>query len=150
MHASKALLFLDIQMFDQILETSDPKLAKQLGRLVKHFDDDVWSATARDIVTRGCCLKFYQNKDLQQQIEADGTNRTFVECAPRDKRWGVGLGIKNPKCLKPDQWEGHNWLGDCLKRTLENLHAGTEPTLLECFGSSDNPKVEKDLHHQDG
>ena len=62
MHANKALLFNDIQMFDQILATSDPKLAKQLGRLVKHFDDNIWSASARDIVTRGCCLKFWSRQ----------------------------------------------------------------------------------------
>ena len=51
MHASKALLFLDIPMFDQILSVSNPKTAKQLGRLVEQFDDEVWTAKARDIVT---------------------------------------------------------------------------------------------------
>ena len=58
MHASKALLFLDIPMFDQIMSVSNPKIAKQLGRLVEQFDDEVWTATARDIVSRGCFLKF--------------------------------------------------------------------------------------------
>ena len=141
MHANKALLFNDIQTFDQILATSDPKLAKQLGRLVKHFDDNIWSASARDIVTRGCCLKFGQDKELQQQILADGTNRTFVECAPKDKRWGVGLGIKNSKCLKPNQWQGQNWLGECLNRTWKYLDEETEPRLLEYSGYSNDPKI---------
>ena len=127
MHAMKALLFLDIPRLDKILSTSNPKLTKQLGRLVEHFDDDVWTATARDIVTRGCFLKFSQNEKLCQQLQADGTSRQFVECAPRDQRWGIGLGIKNPKCLKPSQWQGQNWLGRCLDKVWKHLADGTEP-----------------------
>ena len=52
MHASKALLFLDIPMFDQIMSVSNPKIAKQLGRLVEQFDNEVWTATTRDIVSK--------------------------------------------------------------------------------------------------
>lgn len=145
MHASKALLFLDIPMFDQILSVSNPKVAKQLGRLVEQFDDEVWTATARDIVTRGCFLKFDQNKLLQQQMKVDGAGRIFVECAPRDQRWGIGLGIKNLKRLKPSHWQGQNWLGKCLDNTLKHLNHGTEPKLLKYFGSDSIPKVEKNL-----
>ena len=149
MHANKALLFLDIPKFDQVMSTSNPKLCKILGRLVKEFDDKLWTVVARDIVTRGLYLKFSQNFDLWQQLAADGTRRQFVECSPRDQRWGVGLGIKNPKCLKPNQWKGQNWLGECLNRTWQCLDAGIEPKLLEYFGSNNNPKEEKNLYHQD-
>ena len=149
MHACKALLFLDIPKFDQVMSTSNPKLCKILGRLVKEFDDKLWTVVARDIVTRGLYLKFSQNFDLWQQLAADGTRRQFVECSPRDQRWGVGLGIKNPKCLKPNQWKGQNWLGECLNRTWQYLDAGIEPKLLEYFGSNNNPKEEKNLYHQD-
>ena len=127
MHAFKALLFFDIPIFDKILSTSDPKTAKQLGRLVQKFDDKVWTAIVRDIVTRGCFLKFNQNEKLQQQLLADGTRRQFVECAPRDQRWGIGLGIKNPKCLKPNYWQGQNWLGRCLDKVWKHLADGTKP-----------------------
>ena len=86
MHACKAILFQDFSVLDQILFSTDPKVTKQLGRRVANFDDEVWSATARDIVTRGCCLKFGQNEELRQQMESDGNGRQFVECAPRDRR----------------------------------------------------------------
>ena len=86
MHACKAFLFQDISVLDQILFSTDPKVTKQLGRQVANFDDAVWSATAMDIVTRGCCLKFGQNEDLREQLAADGGGRQFVECAPRDRR----------------------------------------------------------------
>ena len=141
MHASKALLFLDIPMFDQIMSVSNPKIEKQLGRLVEQFDDEVWTATARDIVSRGCFLKFDQNKKLQQQKEVDGAGRMFVECALRDQRWGIGLGIKNPKKFKFIHWLGQKWLGKYLDNALTYLFQGAEPKLLECFGSSCIPKA---------
>ena len=127
MHAFKALLFFDIPIFDKILSTSDPKITKQLGRLGKQFDDKVWTAIARDIVTRGCFLKFGQNEKLQQQLQADGKSRQFVECAPMDQRWGIGLGIKDPRCLKPINWQGQNWLGRCLDQVWKHLADGTVP-----------------------
>ena len=85
MHASKALLFKDTETLDMILTATDPMDSKKLGREVAGFEDDVWCSVARDIVTRGCWLKFSQNKDLWAQMETT-ENRTFVECAPRDKR----------------------------------------------------------------
>ena len=85
MHACKALLFKDNERLDQILAATDPLETKNLGRQVAGFEDEVWCSLARDIVTRGCWLKFSQNKDLWEQMETTG-NRTFVECAPRDRR----------------------------------------------------------------
>lgn len=133
MHAYKALIFKDISTLDQILLSSDPKLIKELGRKVANFDDNVWDANARDIVTRGCCLKFYQNPKMWQQMKVAGKDRQFVECAPKDKRWGIGLSLKNPKCLDPSQWQGENWLGQCLDKTWNYLEEGTIPELLIKF-----------------
>ena len=99
MHACKAMLFLDYPVLDRILSTSDPKEAKELGRQVANFDDKVWTATARDIVTRGCVLKFGQNEELRQLMEDDGTDRQFVECAPRDRRF-VRFYLVFSKCAK--------------------------------------------------
>ena len=85
MHACKALLFKDNETLDQILAATDPLDTKNLGRQVAGFEDEVWCSLARDIVTRGCWLKFSQNRDLWDQMETT-ENRTFVECAPRDRR----------------------------------------------------------------
>ena len=52
MHACKAMLFKDYEVLDNILDTADPLTTKRLGRQVSNFDDDVWKAAARDIVTR--------------------------------------------------------------------------------------------------
>ena len=85
MHACKAMLFKDVETLDEILSASDPMDAKKLGRKVSGFEDRVWSSVARDIVTRGCYLKFKQNQQLWDEMKNTGT-RTFVECAPRDIR----------------------------------------------------------------
>ena len=64
MHACKALLFKDDETLDRILSATDPMETKKLGREVAGFEDDVWCSVARDIVTRGCWLKFSQNEVL--------------------------------------------------------------------------------------
>ena len=69
MHACKALLFEDTETLDKILAATDPMETKMLGRQVGGFEDDIWCSVARDVVTRGCWLKFSQNKDLWTQME---------------------------------------------------------------------------------
>ena len=51
-------MFKDNEVLENILLTSDPMETKNLGRKVSNFVDDDWVAVARDIVTRGCWLKF--------------------------------------------------------------------------------------------
>ena len=85
MHASKALLFRDEDVLEQILDCRDAMMTKRLGRRVDNFVDKVWSAEARNIVTRGCWLKFSQNEELWQRMDKTG-DKEFVECATRDIR----------------------------------------------------------------
>ena len=85
MHASKALLFRDQDVLEQILDCKEPLQTKRLGRKVDNFDDKVWSAEARRIVTRGCWLKFSQSEELWERMDRT-EDKEFVECAPRDIR----------------------------------------------------------------
>merc|ERR1712189_65657 len=82
MHACKALIFGDITVLDQILSTHDPKEAKKLGRQVANFNDAVWTEVARNIVTRGCWLKFSQNAELLKEME-DRRKRVCGVCSKR-------------------------------------------------------------------
>lgn len=130
LHAWKALIFYDIRTLDQILSTPDPNLAKKLGRKVEDFKDDIWILHARKIATRGCCLKFNQNPEMWEEMRVAGMGKHFVECAARDRRWGIGLGMNNPKRLDPAQWQGLNWLGQCLDDTWHYLSKGKMPELF--------------------
>ena len=58
-------------------------------------------------------VQFSQNSDLLAELERTGSNQ-LVECAPRDTRWGIGLGYNNPAAADRARWRGSNWLGECL------------------------------------
>eukprot|EP00090_Calanus_glacialis_P006100 TRINITY_DN14792_c0_g1_i1.p1 TRINITY_DN14792_c0_g1~~TRINITY_DN14792_c0_g1_i1.p1 ORF type:complete len:198 (-),score=41.60 TRINITY_DN14792_c0_g1_i1:100-666(-) len=130
MHACKALVCGDMEVFNKIMEESDPKAHKRLGRQVTPYDDELWKEVAREVVTRGCWLKFGQNEDIWRELNRTGES-LLVECAPRDTRWGIGLGVGNPKCADPNKWRGTNWLGQCLTGAREHVRKGTEPGLPE-------------------
>jgi predicted NAD-dependent protein-ADP-ribosyltransferase YbiA (DUF1768 family) len=53
MMASKARLFGDQEILAKILDCSEPKTAKALGRKVRGYDDSVWKQNARRLVTEG-------------------------------------------------------------------------------------------------
>ena len=49
------------------------------------YDDMLWQGVAREVVTRGCWLKFGQNEEIWKEMDRTGET-LFVECAPRDMR----------------------------------------------------------------
>lgn len=116
----KALLFNDSEMAARILDTSDPKRAKQLGRAVRNFDQNFWSNNCVRIVADGCYLKFSQS-DLALDVLRRSGDRILVEAAPRDRIWGIGMGAKNPQRLDPGTWRGRNLLGEALMIARDRL-----------------------------
>ncbi len=113
MMAGKAALFGDDEALDAILAAKDPKTQKEWGRKVRNFDPAVWDGKARDIVTEGNRLKFSQNADLGAYLLATG-DKTLVEGAWYDAVWGVKLAWSDPAILDEANWQGTNWLGQCL------------------------------------
>jgi ribA/ribD-fused uncharacterized protein len=106
-------LFNDDEALVQILDALDPHTAKALGRTVRGFDNKVWKANARRIVTEGNIHKFSQNDQLKAFLLSTG-DTVIVEASPRDQIWGIGLGQDNPRALDPTQWRGQNLLGCAL------------------------------------
>lgn len=116
----KATLFEDSETAQKILNTSHPHEQKQLGRSVKNYDDSEWCAIAKDVVTIASYAKYSQNYHLMTELLATkGT--LLVEASPYDKRWGIGLGMNDPKALDRTQWEGYNWLGEVLTEVRDLL-----------------------------
>ena len=111
--ASKARLFADDETLQQILESADPKTAKALGRKVKNFDDNVWKANCRRLVTEGNVAKFGQNESLRAFLLGTG-GQVLVEASPFDRIWGIGLKATDSKAKHPDTWQGQNLLGFAL------------------------------------
>ncbi|WP_035603590.1 NADAR family protein [Haloferula sp. BvORR071] len=120
MMAEKARLFGDIAAVDKIVAASHPKQAKELGRGVANFDDNVWKRERFDIVVRGNLAKFRAHSTMREFLLGTG-DRVLVEASPRDTIWGIGLGADNPCAEKPAKWRGLNLLGFALMEVRRQL-----------------------------
>lgn len=119
MMQQKALLFKDKLTECQILSSNSPRIAKQLGRQVKNFDEKIWEDKARDIVYDGCLMKFSQNPTLKEYLLSTN-DKILVEASPHDPIWGIGLSGINALRTPKEKW-GKNWLGECLMRVRDTL-----------------------------
>lgn len=117
---SKAILFRDFDIADQIMKTNSPKEHQILGRQVKNFDLDHWNDNAKDIVFTSNYWKFMQNYDLLTKLLKTG-NTTLVEASPYDKIWGIGLDENTAINTPPAQWPGTNWLGLTLTHVRDTI-----------------------------
>lgn len=116
----KARFFNDTEVMEQILKVEHPRDAKALGRKVKNFNADKWTAVCRSFMTSGLRLKFGTNPVLSKEI-MKYPNKSFVECSPYDKIWGIGLSEEDPRADDETKWLGTNWLGQCLDKVRDEL-----------------------------
>jgi ribA/ribD-fused uncharacterized protein len=120
MMASKARLFGDHEVLMQILKASEPQTVKELGRAVKNFDDRVWKANRRRLVTEGNIAKFEQNDQLKSFLLST-CGVVLVEASPVDSIWGIGLIADDERAKDPMMWQGENLLGFALMDVREKL-----------------------------
>jgi len=115
----KAMLFQDLDIARQCLETKDPHEIKKLGRTIQNFSEDLWLQNRESIVFDANYAKFSQNSDLKEIIlsQYDGF---FVEASPLDKIWGIGFSEK--KALANRQKWGLNLLGKAIHLVALRLH----------------------------
>lgn len=107
---AKALRFGDLGAAERILQTEAPAEAKRIGRQVKGFREDIWSAEAPKAMYDILYAKFLQDEECKQTLKASCWG-LLVEASPRDTLWGVGYAINNPKVYQPSEWRGKNQLG---------------------------------------
>jgi ribA/ribD-fused uncharacterized protein len=113
----KAKLFNDEEIANKILNTSEPREQKKLGRLVKNFDEHVWDVAKEKIVKNGNYLKFSQNEDLKEYL-CDTDPYELVEANKYDRIWGIGMFAHDPNILDTSKW-GQNLLGKTLMKVRE-------------------------------
>ncbi|CAM2010552.1 NADAR family protein [Acanthopleuribacter pedis] len=122
MMAEKARLFGDSDIQAQVIEGSDPRKAKALGRKVKNFDPAIWEKHRFDIVVRGNLAKFRARPELTDFILGTG-DQILVEASPQDRIWGIGLAEDHPAAADPFQWQGLNLLGFALHAVRHQLQS---------------------------
>ncbi len=114
----KAELMGDERIARKMMSTSDPVKQKSLGRQAKG-NLQTWLSNAKTEVYKAILAKFQQNHDLLVFLKSSGT-KTLCE-ASKDANWGVGYTLGNPNVMKPDVWQGKNWLGELLMKARSEL-----------------------------
>lgn len=120
MMAKKAELFEDADALRAIMASTDPRAIKKLGRMVRGFDADRWTAVAYEIVVRANRLKFSQDTDLRDVLLST-SDALIVEASPTDRIWGIGLSATKAREMPADQWPGTNLLGRALTQVRDEL-----------------------------
>ncbi|MFC9897924.1 NADAR family protein [Nocardia sp. NPDC127579] len=118
----KAMLFDDTDTAARILAVKHPSQAKSLGRKVRGFDENAWSAARFDIVVTASVAKFGQHEPLADYLLRTG-ERVLVEASPVDRIWGIGLAADDPRADDPARWRGSNLLGFALMAARDQLRA---------------------------
>ncbi|EGP83516.1 unnamed protein product [Zymoseptoria tritici ST99CH_1A5] len=116
----KAELFDDSEMMEKIIRTPEkgPAEHKQMGRLVKNFNNGTWDARSLDIVAKVNYNKFNENEDLKKAL-MDTAGKTLVEASPADRIWGIGY--KEEDAIANMNTWGQNRLGKALMAAREEI-----------------------------
>lgn len=120
MMASKAKLFGDEEVCQEIMMAYHPHDYKKLGRKVRGFNPELWDARKYDIVVEGNKAKFGQNADIREFLLSTG-DAILVEASPYDKIWGIGLDREAALKGTVEQWQGENLLGCALMEARDWL-----------------------------
>ena len=120
----KAICFKDENIANQILAEKNVAKIKELGRLVSDYDEHIWNGVRQIIIYEGLLAKFSQNEFLKSRL-LDTKNSILAECAVKDRIWGIGLSLTDPKRLIPSEWKGQNLLGYALMMVRGRLKKGS-------------------------
>jgi len=120
MMANKAALFNDFNTHQKIINAKSPGEAKELGRQVLGFDEQIWATNRYDIVVNGNIHKFNQHSVLADFL-MNTKDRVLVEASPIDKIWGIGLSKDSEQIDNPYFWNGQNLLGFALMEVRDFL-----------------------------
>ena len=110
----KAILFEpnNNDLHNKIINESNPKVIKSLGRSVKYFNNDIWNENKKQIMINGLRLKFNHNPNIKKKLINTG-NKILYEASPYDKIWGIGYSPTDALVVPSNKY-AENLLGKCL------------------------------------
>lgn len=120
--ASKALACHNAAVREHVMQTSNPRKQKGLGRsLDQKTVSRCWKLQQKwDVQFRGARAKFQQNEELAVKLLQTG-QKLIAEASPNDKIFGIGLAPNNPLAQDPNNWKGLNLLGKALTQVRDEL-----------------------------
>jgi ribA/ribD-fused uncharacterized protein len=98
----------------------DPRLAKDLGREVKNYDDQEWAEVREEMMYKAVMAKFISDYELKKKL-IDTYPKKLVEGTPFDPIWGVMIKWDDDRILDEKNWKGQNLLGEVLMRVRKEL-----------------------------
>lgn len=133
----KGMVFGDKEKCKEILaHGKDPKVAKQLGREVRGFDNEKWDKVKFDAMIVANLFKYMQNEDMKKQLLSDEyKGKSFVEASPIDRVYGIGCSERDAMDDKSN-WNGENLLGRSLDIVREMISTMSDDELGEFIATT--------------
>ena len=98
-----------------MIASKNQKKAKELGRIVRNYDDKVWNDIRYKIMVDANKAKYSQNKELKKIITSDEfKGKGFVEASPYDLNWDCGYRESDTLADDETKRKGQNLLGKAL------------------------------------
>lgn len=118
----KAMVFQDEEHAQEVLDLTDAREIKAIGRKVRNYNDTVWNGVRQIVVYEGLLAKFIQNRELRDKLLATG-DAVLAECNPDDPIWGIAMERDDENRFYMENWKGSNYLGFLLMMVREKLKA---------------------------
>jgi ribA/ribD-fused uncharacterized protein len=115
----KAEHFHDFETYTELLQETDPCRHKALGRKIANYEHKQWTKVEDDIIVKGLICKFGQNDNLKNTL-LNTKDNLLVE-ASLDKKWGVGLTLRDPNIWDATAHCGQNKMGKLLMSVRAKL-----------------------------
>lgn len=119
---TKAAMMSDFESFNKMLAAETPGDVKALGRQVTNFDNDLWSKHLDEVAYEVVRQKFASDPALAALLLSTGES-ILAEATSKDKIWGIGLDVGDPRVQDLALWNGRNVLGTALMRARSHLGA---------------------------
>lgn len=107
----KATAFHDFNTLSLIANSTSPKEAKKLGRLVHNYDQVIWDKMKFEVMIAAIKLKVAIDHNFKDVLLASKP-KVLVEASPFDSIWGIGYREANAMD-NIEKW-GENLLGKAL------------------------------------
>ena len=102
----------------KIMMSVNPGDMKHIGNQVQ-VDEAVWNAEKKQVMEDALMAKFTQNRHMRSTLLETG--ECVLAEASRDKFWGCGKHLNQPRVLLASEWEGKNILGELLQAVRSHL-----------------------------
>jgi ribA/ribD-fused uncharacterized protein len=120
----KALLFGDQAVASKILRAVSAGQARELGRRVSGFREEVWTVECARVMNEANRAKFFALPKLADYL-CSTWPAVLVQASALDTVWSSGLDMGDPFLSHPRRWPGKNLVGFSLMKVRDALRTAS-------------------------